>query len=93
MPTTADIPPLSSQAQNSALAGAIEAAVCRSIGSGVYYPVPVHLQPAYAARGGREGQLPIAERASRSALSLPLFPELPDADHARVCNTVREFFR
>ena len=63
------------------------------IGCGVYYPLPVHLQPAYAALGGREGRLPVAERAGREALSLPMFPELSDADHSRVCDTVRGFFR
>lgn len=65
----------------------------RGIGCGVYYPLPVHLQPAYAALGGKEGRLPVAERASREALSLPMFPELSDADHARVCDAVRGFFR
>ncbi|HAZ07492.1 MAG TPA: hypothetical protein DCZ01_02965 [Elusimicrobia bacterium] len=65
----------------------------RGVGSGVYYPLPVHLQPAYAAWGGREGQLPVSERASGEVLSLPMFPELSDADHARVCEAVRGFFR
>jgi dTDP-4-amino-4,6-dideoxygalactose transaminase len=65
----------------------------RGIGSGVYYPLPVHLQPAYAVLGGKEGQLPVAEQASREALSLPMFPELSDADHARVCDAVRGFFQ
>jgi dTDP-4-amino-4,6-dideoxygalactose transaminase len=65
----------------------------RGIGCGVYYPLPVHLQPAYAPMGGRQGQLPVSERASSQALSLPMFPELADADHARVCDAVREFFR
>ncbi|OGS41347.1 MAG: hypothetical protein A2506_13640 [Elusimicrobia bacterium RIFOXYD12_FULL_66_9] len=65
----------------------------RGIGCGVYYPIPVHLQPAYATLGGKEGQLPVAERASREALSLPMFPELSDGDHSRVCDAVRGFFR
>lgn len=65
----------------------------RGVGSGVYYPLPVHLQPAYAALGGREGQFPVSERASGEALCLPMFPELSDADHARVCEAVRGFFR
>jgi len=65
----------------------------RGIGCGVYYPIPVHLQPAYSALGGREGQLPVCERSSREALALPMFPELSDAEHARVCDAVRAFFR
>ncbi|MEK7382484.1 MAG: DegT/DnrJ/EryC1/StrS family aminotransferase [Elusimicrobiota bacterium] len=64
-----------------------------AVGCGVYYPLSVHLQPAYAALGGREGQLPVAERASRETLCLPMFPELSDAEHARVCDAVRGFFQ
>ncbi len=63
------------------------------IGCGVYYPLPVHLQPAYAALGGREGRLPVSERASREALSLPMFSELSEADAGRVCDAVRAFFK
>jgi dTDP-4-amino-4,6-dideoxygalactose transaminase len=65
----------------------------RGIGCGVYYPLPVHLQPAYAALGGREGQLPVSEKASREALSLPMFSELSEADAGRVCDAVRAFFK
>lgn len=62
------------------------------IGCGVYYPIPVHLQPAYAALGARI-PLPVSEQASREALSLPMFSELAESDVARVCETVRAFFR
>jgi dTDP-4-amino-4,6-dideoxygalactose transaminase len=62
------------------------------IGCGVYYPIPVHLQPAYAGHGARV-PLPISDRASREALSLPMFSELPEADVARVVDAVRGFFR
>jgi dTDP-4-amino-4,6-dideoxygalactose transaminase len=64
----------------------------QGIGCGVYYPIPVHLQPAYAALGVR-APLDVSERASREALSLPMFAELADADAARVCEAVRAFFR
>ncbi|MDD5301906.1 MAG: DegT/DnrJ/EryC1/StrS family aminotransferase [Elusimicrobia bacterium] len=63
------------------------------IGTGVYYPTPVHLQPAYAALGVKAGSLPVTESASREALSLPMYPELSAADAGRVVETVRRFFK
>lgn len=63
------------------------------IGTGVYYPTPVHLQPAYAPLGVKAGSLPVTEAASREALSLPMYPELPAADAARVVDTIRRFFK
>ncbi len=63
------------------------------IGTGVYYPTPVHLQPAYAALGMKAGSLPVSEAASREALSLPMYAELSAADAGRVVETVRRFFK
>ena len=63
------------------------------IGSGVYYPTPGHLQPAYASLGVKPGSLPVSEAASREALSLPMYPELCDADAGRVVEAVRRFFK
>lgn len=48
----------------------------QGIASMVYYPLPLHLQPVYAALGYQPGQLPIAEQAAQEVLSLPMFPEL-----------------
>lgn len=62
------------------------------IGCGVYYPIPVHQQPAYAGLKARTS-LAVSEKASLEALSLPMFSELADADVARVCETVRSFFK
>ena len=64
----------------------------QGIGCGVYYPIPVHLQPAYAGHPARV-PLPISDRASREALSLPMFAELPETDVARVVDAVRGFFK
>ena len=63
------------------------------IGAGVYYPTPLHLQPAYAGLGVKAGSLPISERASQEVLSLPMYAELSDSDAGRVIDSVRRFFR
>ncbi len=64
----------------------------RGIGSGVYYPVPLHLQPCFASLGQGEGDLPVSEEASREVLSLPVFPELGEARIEIVTDAVREFY-
>jgi dTDP-4-amino-4,6-dideoxygalactose transaminase len=42
----------------------------------IYYPIPIHRQPAYAELGYKPGSLPITERLAAEVLSLPIFPEL-----------------
>jgi len=58
------------------------------VASGIYYPLPLHRQPAYAGAGA-ELSLPAAEDAARAVLSLPIFPQLGEAGVERVCNAVR----
>ncbi len=60
------------------------------ISSVVYYPVPLHLQEALRDLGYEEGDFPVAERASRDVLSLPIYPELASSDQERVCEAVRK---
>ena len=71
-------------------------AVLRSVGvgSGIHYPMPVHLQPAYAGRGalGPSGCLE-TEAAAREVLSLPMYPELTDAEVQSVCGVLKGLFR
>ena len=63
------------------------------IGNAVHYPMPLHLQKVYAPLGYKAGDFPVAEKASREVLSLPMFPELTDAQIQRVADVVQEFFR
>ena len=59
--------------------------------TGIHYPVPVHLQPAYRALGKRAGDFPEAERQAARVLSLPMFPELTDEQIAHVAEAIRSF--
>jgi len=60
------------------------------IGTNIHYPVPVHLQPAYAGRVALgPGGLPETERAAREVLSLPMYPQLADAQVAEVAAAIR----
>ncbi len=60
--------------------------------SGIHYPVPIHLQPAYASLGHKEGDFPEAERQARRLLSLPMFAELTDRQVAYVSDALGDFF-
>jgi len=63
----------------------------RSIGSAVYYPVPLHLQPLYSLLGHKAGDFPHAEHAAKEVISLPMYPELRSEQIARVAEAVTEF--
>jgi len=58
----------------------------------VFYPEPLHLQPALEELGFREGQFPVAEKASREVLSLPVHAHLRPGDRERVVDAIRSFF-
>jgi dTDP-4-amino-4,6-dideoxygalactose transaminase len=51
----------------------------KGVACGVHYPVPVHLQEAYATLGHAEGAFPVSERIAHKFLSLPMYPELTEA--------------
>jgi dTDP-4-amino-4,6-dideoxygalactose transaminase len=59
-----------------------------NIGWGEHYPVPVHLQPAFAHLGKAAGSFPVAEKLMRESVSLPMFPELELEDVDRVCEVL-----
>ena len=63
------------------------------IGTGLHYPLPLHLQKAYARLGFKKGSFPITERTSDRLLSLPMFAELTEGDVGRVADAVRSFYR
>jgi dTDP-4-amino-4,6-dideoxygalactose transaminase len=65
----------------------------RGIGSSVYYPVPLHRQQCFDYLGCREGEFPESELAAREVLSLPIYPELTEAQLEHVAFSVREFAR
>jgi dTDP-4-amino-4,6-dideoxygalactose transaminase len=62
----------------------------RGVGTSVHYPLPVHLQPAYASLGLTRGTYPNAERAFDRTLSLPLFPEMTDAQACFAASALSE---
>jgi dTDP-4-amino-4,6-dideoxygalactose transaminase len=64
----------------------------RKIGSAVYYPVPLHLQPIYASEGFPAGSLPESEKAAAEVLSLPMFPELRPEQMERIGSVIAEFY-
>jgi dTDP-4-amino-4,6-dideoxygalactose transaminase len=61
----------------------------RGIQTGIHYPIPVHLLPAFADLGYQAGQFPHAEQAANEVLSLPMFPELTPAQCEEVVSSIR----
>jgi len=62
----------------------------RNIGTGIHYPIPLHVQKAYSYLGYREGDFPVSERLAKEIVSLPMFPTLTSAEQTRVCDTITE---
>jgi dTDP-4-amino-4,6-dideoxygalactose transaminase len=61
------------------------------VGCAVHYPIPLHLQKAYAHLGHKPGDFPVTEKAAQQCLSLPIYPELTDAQITRVVEVIKTF--
>jgi dTDP-4-amino-4,6-dideoxygalactose transaminase len=64
----------------------------RGIGCLIHYPIPVHLQQAYAGLGYKKGDFPVTEKWAGRILSLPMFAELTDGQIQEVCAAIREYY-
>lgn len=64
----------------------------KEIGTAIYYPLPLHLQPCFAYLGYQPGSCPESERAASEVLSLPIYPELTRAHLDEVAGAIREFY-
>lgn len=64
----------------------------RKIGSEIYYPLPLHLQPVFSYLGLKSGDLPVSEQAAREVLALPMFPELREDEIRCVVESIAEFY-
>jgi dTDP-4-amino-4,6-dideoxygalactose transaminase len=62
------------------------------IGTMVYYPIPIHLQPLYRELGLKQGSLPESERAATEVLSLPIYPELSEERITFIASCIRRFY-
>lgn len=63
----------------------------KNIGSGIYYPLPMHLQPCFKNLGGKKGDLPVTEEICSKVLSLPMYPELGMASLNRIIDAIKNF--
>jgi dTDP-4-amino-4,6-dideoxygalactose transaminase len=71
---------------------ALRDALATNVGTAIYYPEPLHLQPCFADLGYRAGDLPVVERVCSEVLALPCFPGLSDTEQHHVINALGAFF-
>lgn len=65
----------------------------KGIATAVHYPIPIHLQPAYAGKIlEKEGDIPVSERLATGILSIPIYPSMTDEQVDRVCEAIESFF-
>jgi len=71
--------------------GLMEHLKSSGIGTGIHYPIPLHLQKAYASLGYAKGTFPVCEAAAAEIVSLPMFPQLTNEQQARVAQEIHAF--
>jgi len=72
----------------------VQAALSKeNIGTGIHYPIPLHLQKAYTRLGYRPGDLPVSEKAAQRILSLPMYPGISETDQVRVVEALIQTVR
>lgn len=65
----------------------------KGIQTGIHYPIPIHLQPAYSGMGWKAGDFPVSEYIARHCLSLPMYPGLSKEEVAYVCESIISYFK
>jgi dTDP-4-amino-4,6-dideoxygalactose transaminase len=65
----------------------------RGIQTGIYYPLPLHLQACFRYLGYKKGDFPCAEEASMKSLAIPVYPELKDKEKEYIVKSIRQFFK
>lgn len=63
----------------------------QGIECGIHYPLPLHLQPAYASLGFRKGQFPVSEQFAQEIISIPIYPELTNEQRQYVVDHIKKF--
>jgi dTDP-4-amino-4,6-dideoxygalactose transaminase len=63
------------------------------VGTDIYYPMPLHLQPCFAPLGYCQGSFPAAEQAAEESLALPMYPELSESQQVHVVEQIATFYR
>lgn len=65
----------------------------QGVPTAIYYPEPLHLQPAFEYLGYEKGSMPQAEKACANSLALPIYPELPPENQERAVRAIAEFYK
>ncbi|MCE1165536.1 MAG: DegT/DnrJ/EryC1/StrS family aminotransferase [Bacteroidetes bacterium] len=63
----------------------------KGIGTGLHYPIPLHVQPCFEGLGYRKGGMPVTEELAECGISLPMFPNITEEQIAYVCESIKEF--
>lgn len=65
----------------------------QGIHTGIHYPIPLHLQPAYKKLGFKEGSFPVTEKLAKNIVSIPMYPELTEKEQDYIINHIEKFYK